>query len=123
MPIETTGLQFLRTKRPPLRELRERDLLDQSLRILDAAGVMHDAAVAEVNSVVSVAAAKDDQMRPRGALLGFGGDRSPDSRRASVIHLSLNSSIHPVTHCVSEQGVARAPVARFLQPPPATADW
>jgi hypothetical protein len=116
MPIETSGLQFLRTKRPPLRELRERDLLDQSLRVLDAPGVMHDSAVAEVNSVVSVAAAKDDQMRARGKLLGFVANRRPYSRRATDIHFSSNSSIRPATHCVSEHGHPSAPGARFLKP-------
>jgi hypothetical protein len=33
----------------------------------------------------------------------------------------LNSSIHPVTHCASERGYARAP-ARIFEPPRVTED-
>jgi hypothetical protein len=67
-PIEPTGLQDLCTERAPLRELRDGDLFDQSLRILDATGVVHDPTVAKVDSMVGVAATRNDQVCPRDQL-------------------------------------------------------
>jgi hypothetical protein len=60
MPVEASGLESLHTKRTPLREFNEGYFFDQSVRIFDAAGVMYDPTVAEVDPVVGVAATVSD---------------------------------------------------------------
>ena len=81
IPIEASGLHYLHTQCTPRRELRKGDLFDQSLRIFDAAGIMHDPLVAKIDSMVSVATTVNDQMCPWDELLGSIAEPRADWRR------------------------------------------
>jgi len=95
MPVEASGLQFLHPKRAPLREFGKGYFLDQSVRIFDAAGVMYDPTVAEVDPVVGIAATVSDQMCPDEKFLGFDAEpRRADSRDAIDIDLTLRLTLH-----------------------------
>ena len=94
MPIETSGLWFLHTNRAPFGEFCEGDFLDQSVRIFDASGVVHDPAASKVNPVVGIATTVSDQVGPGEKFRGFDADpRRSDSRNANI-ELNLRLTLH-----------------------------
>ena len=76
-------------------DLCEGDFFDQSLRILDAAGVMHDPTAAKVDPVVGIATTVNGQMGPGEEFLGFVADPRPDDLRDAMdIKLTLRLTLH-----------------------------
>lgn len=95
MSIEASGIQLLHLNRAPLGEFCEGDFLDQSVRIFDAAGIVHHPAAAKVDPVVGIASAVSDQMHPGEKVLEFDADpRRADSRDATDIELTLRLTLH-----------------------------